>query len=390
VPHDGVPGGAFVGHPDCQPGCAPSCTGPPIDPGLPYDIPKGPNDCEPCLTWNPQMIGGGAGISQVRVLAGSLADATRVTLPAVPGTTVRGNVLSATGGGRLLIDGGTVFLRTPAGTITRIILPDATRGVYVPGGVAVVRTTVVPVERGPIKIAENESPRPMDRVFATWDYFHNVNHFNVQLHRETIGFEKTFLDGNASIGLRAPAFEMDGGGQSRGGLNDLSVVLKYAVVNDPCSGNVVSAGVMATAPTGPAFTAFDGTTVHSTLVQPFVGGVWNNGYFYVQGFSSAAVPIERRDVLVLLNDVGLGYYAYLSCEESWLEFVVPTIEAHVNTPITHRDKNAAYYGVDEIELTAGVHLGIGPHGVLTFGASRPLSSPRPYDYELIAQFNLRY
>ena len=28
--------------------------------------------------------------------------------------------------------------------------------------------------RGPFKISDNESPRPVDRVFATFNYFNNV------------------------------------------------------------------------------------------------------------------------------------------------------------------------------------------------------------------------
>ena len=56
----------------------------------------------------------------------------------------------------------------------------------------------------------------MDRFFVTYNYFNNVhapalrvqNGFLTQerigydVHRETYGFEKTFLDGIASVGLR--------------------------------------------------------------------------------------------------------------------------------------------------------------------------------------------
>ncbi len=63
-------------------------------------------------------------------------------------------------------------------------------------------------------VSENQSPRPQDRVFFTFDYFSNVNGaLNLKLgapvsdilvNRYVFGFEKTFDNGNASIGVRVP------------------------------------------------------------------------------------------------------------------------------------------------------------------------------------------
>lgn len=66
---------------------------------------------------------------------------------------------------------------------------------------------VLPIvtQYGALKIAENESPLPQDRVFLTYNYYSEV--LDSDFHRETLGFEKTFLGGEASIGLRVPAFE---------------------------------------------------------------------------------------------------------------------------------------------------------------------------------------
>jgi hypothetical protein len=65
--------------------------------------------------------------------------------------------------------------------------------------------------RGAFKIADNESPRPLDRVFITSNDFSAVNRLflaanasSASVYREMIGFEKKFLKGDASIGMRLP------------------------------------------------------------------------------------------------------------------------------------------------------------------------------------------
>jgi len=66
----------------------------------------------------------------------------------------------------------------------------------------------------PFKIAKNESPRPTNRVFLTYNYFndvtlgHPIPDLQTDLNREVIGFEKTFLNGDASVGLRLPFFQV--------------------------------------------------------------------------------------------------------------------------------------------------------------------------------------
>src|SRR5262249_44028862 len=85
-----------------------------------------------------------------------------------------------------------------------------------PGGASPVTRTaksiagVVPAIRG-LKIADNQSPRPTDRVFGSLNYYDNVNRAlnerlgapiqNMIVYREVYGFEKTFFDQWASIGI---------------------------------------------------------------------------------------------------------------------------------------------------------------------------------------------
>src|SRR5262249_14126916 len=66
------------------------------------------------------------------------------------------------------------------------------------------------VSGGAVKIADNESPRPVDRIFLTYNFYDNLNTFggrDFDVHREVFGFEKTFLGGDASFGLRVPVLQ---------------------------------------------------------------------------------------------------------------------------------------------------------------------------------------
>jgi hypothetical protein len=100
------------------------------------------------------------------------------------------------------------------------------------------------ISRGAYKIADDESPRPVDRVYLSYNYFNslrfqadtatsavNLTPASVQflrfgpgpvpfpigfadtqfsridLHRYTFGFEKTILDGSGSIGIRVPILQ---------------------------------------------------------------------------------------------------------------------------------------------------------------------------------------
>lgn len=119
---------------------------------------------------------------------------------------------------------------TPAGNPTNVTVTDF------------YRFQIPQITRGAFKICENESPRPLDRVYVNYNYFNGIqarpisstslvsfetapqrggpsrvidqvvptdtltrgtlSQFN--LHRTTFGIEKTLLNGDASIGLRVP------------------------------------------------------------------------------------------------------------------------------------------------------------------------------------------
>ena len=292
--------------------------------------------------------------------------------------------------------------------------------------VTLTRTVLVPVpSRGAFKIAENASPLPQDRVFFTYNNFNNLGFPDtglnaplatisasqmrlggqatattvttvtpgvqrVNLDREVFGFEKTFLGGYASVELRAPLLQQGSGGAGFGyhGFGDLTIIGKYALYLDRNTGNVFSTGLGITAPTGQSVPTTDGS-IRDVLLQPFVGYIWNFDRFFVQGFHSLVVPTDTRDVTMAFNDVGVNFWLYRN-PDRFLSFVVPTLEAHLTTPLNHRDLNGPIVIPDTLVVTTGIHLGLGRRSSLTFGVAAPVTGPRPYAVESFLQFNWRF
>ncbi len=278
-----------------------------------------------------------------------------------------------------------------------------------------VASSLAPSARG-FKIGENQSPLPQDRVYFTFDYFNNLNGIlnkrfeapvdNLQAYRYIFGLEKTFDQGRGSIGVQLPLDSLTAdstiqgpiakpGGTSNA-LNDLTIYSKYILKRNPETGSLISAGLAVTPATGP--NTFAGANylaaVHDTTVQPFIGYLWRRGDFYLHGFTALDVPTSVRDVTMVYNDVGIGYYAYKNPDPTgFLTALVPTFEVHVNTPLTHGDYNNQLdlTGTPNVvNLTYGLNALLGPNSVLTFGVVTPVTGPNPFNYELLVLFNFRF
>ena len=273
-------------------------------------------------------------------------------------------------------------------------------------------STLAPSVRG-FKIAENQSPRPQDRVFFSFNFFNDVNAAinkrfeapvnHLRAYRYVFGFEKTFDEGRGSFGLRLPLdtltadstisgnFAKSGGTSTS--LGDLGIFTKYVLKYNPATGSLISAGLLVTPPTGPD--TFAGAkyiqSVHSTSIQPFLGYIFRRGEFYLQGFTAVDTPSSIRDVTMIYNDVGIGYFVYHDYDpRSFLTAVAPTFEFHVNTPLTHRDVfNSRDPGAspDVVNLTYGLNFEFRKSMLLTVGVVTPVTGPRPFDYEVVALLN---
>lgn len=245
------------------------------------------------------------------------------------------------------------------------------------------------------KVTENASPRPTDRFFLSYNYFHNVQDTHANINREMPGFERAFPGGNASVGMSIPVYQVSGEteGMNTRGWGNLNIIGKYAWINDPSTGNVLSGGLQITLPTGRNISTMPNPPVaqsfNDLVFTPYVGGIYSgSGNFYVQGFSSIAVPTDNRDFVFIFNDLSAGYWLYRT-DAGRLNGVVPTLEAHVNTPLNHRGIGSSFGLQDWVVLTMGSHFLFG-RSIVTLGIATPITGPQPFDLEAIAQVNFRY
>jgi hypothetical protein len=265
------------------------------------------------------------------------------------------------------------------------------------------------------KIADNQSPMPQDRAYFTFNDFDNLNAAlnrrfdasvkDLRAYRYIVGLEKTFNEEKGSVGIQLPLDSLTAESTIRGSfarpggtsnsLDDLTVFGKYILERNPITGSLISAGLAVTPRTGPP--NFAGANylvaVNDTTVQPFLGYLWRRDRFYLHGFAAIDVPTSVRDVTMVYNDVGIGYYAYRNPDpKGWLMALVPTFEVHVNDPLTHGDFNNRLdlTGTpDIVNLTYGINALVGENSVFTFGFVTPVTGPRPFDYEIVALINIR-
>jgi hypothetical protein len=235
------------------------------------------------------------------------------------------------------------------------------------------------------KVAENESAAPMDRLFVTYNFYSRV--LGTQdIHRESLGVEKTVLQGTASIGLRLPFYQINSDfGPDSAKVDDLTLIFKYAPLR--AADGALSTGLVVTLPTGPSYqpaAAHDRTIAQ---LQPFLGYLWRPGAFYLHGFLSVDVPTDAVAPTVLFNDIGIGYRLPVG---GILRAVIPTFEVHVNTPLTHRIVGDPERRRDSVDLTLGAHLELGERTWLSFAAAAPVTSPRLFDAEILARLNWRF
>jgi hypothetical protein len=214
------------------------------------------------------------------------------------------------------------------------------------------------------------------------------------LTRQILGFEKTFLDGNASFGLRVPIFQFQGDASiSKSDVGDITVIGKYAFINNHETGSAFVGGLALTIPTGPGLvTDLNGDTIHPWLFQPYVGGLYVVDRFYIHGFSSLVVPSDFRDTTLFFNDIGVGYTVYQNtCRTALVSAIAPTFEAHFNTPFSRQGINNQPVGVpDSIVLTEGIHFLFRDRARLTIGVSNPVTGPKPYSVEGAVQLNVLF
>jgi hypothetical protein len=302
---------------------------------------------------------------------------------------------------KMLLDGRIIFV------------PVVVKGAIIPvpgtGG-----TAFLPLGLGGFKIADNNSAMPQDRVYFDFNFFNDflastnnrlgTGAQNMNIYRESFGIEKTFLGGNGSVGLilplntltlQSPVVSLNG---THTGLGDLSVFARYALYRDSANNNWITGGLAVTAPTGSTnFADFSAPSPisNTAVLQPFVSYLWNFGNLYVQGFSSVYTPTDHSSSPVLLfNDIGVGYYLYRApVANRWISAVAPTFEVHVTDPLNFRGPITAsnpFGAFDVVDLGAGVNVFLRARSRLGIGIVTPVTGPRPFTIEALAQFRVSF
>jgi hypothetical protein len=275
-------------------------------------------------------------------------------------------------------------------------------------------SVIYPTIRG-FKIAEDESPRPEDRVYFDFNYYDRVNqaalqHFStdanrVNAYRETFGIEKTFFDGAMSIGFRLPinTLEVDAKPgfaseiqSTNTAVGDLTMIFKFVGWENKKTNDLISFGMAVTADTGS--TNFGGSPIitgyNDTLLQPFIGYLFHYKNFFLLGFTELSIPTDSNDAVLIYNDVGIGYVWDLAKQDNdrILRAVVPMVEGHLNDPLTHQGlfnkPNDLAGTADVFSITTGITFVMEHNTTVAMALVTPLTGPRPFELE--AQFQLNW
>lgn len=304
---------------------------------------------------------------------------------------------------------------------------------------------------GFVKLTENMSPIPRDRVYMNYSYFRNANFWGerADVNRFMPGFEKTFYDGWTSIEVRTPfAATLDNiqditfRDNGAAGLSEyrdvqfgnMSVIFKTLLFERDTW--ALTGGVQVMLPTANNTYVFGQTAAtdesiqqvfvanESVHVMPFVGGIWapNDRFFNqilfqietdVNGnlayVNTLQDPTLRGRALTqagrayyptfMYLSFGTGYWLYKNDRARFTGFS-PIMELHVNQafedfePICFQGyqlgQNPGVVSVTNALI--GCNFEWGRRSTLTFAYVTPLGGgvDRFFDGELRALFNWRF
>ncbi|WP_020475098.1 hypothetical protein [Zavarzinella formosa] len=272
------------------------------------------------------------------------------------------------------------------------------RTVLTPGGPQSVRVPIIPQFAG-LKVTDNDGPRPMDRFYFTYNNFtgafQNQNpggYHGLDVNQETVGFEKTVFGGYGSIGMRLPFVQSGGPGLEDSAIGDLTIVSKLAWAQDAATGSLITSGVNLTLPTGHsgsvALLNNGGVAPRSLWLQPWTGFLFNQDRFYTQGVVSIAAPSQAEYPVEVFTSVGAGYWLVRSDTEG-IRGLIPTVELHVNTPLTNRGAGRLVNTQDEANLTTGLNVLL-PKMTLGGAIGVPVLGQSSYRLEALATLNFRF
>ena len=197
---------------------------------------------------------------------------------------------------------------------------------------------------------------------------------------------ETVINDEFGFGLRLPFLQLSGSSDiDAREIGDLTAILKYAIVNDPCNGNVCTIGANVTLPTGGrgnvAGDPLDSDPLpRAVFIQPWIGAVWNSGDLFAQATSSLLLPMNPSYPATFFNSIGTGYWVYRDASTAVVRGIAPVVELHLSNPLSIRGEGNPIVFNDQVNLTTGLFFRFTR---LQIGAAVtiPLAGPRPYEAE---------
>lgn len=284
---------------------------------------------------------------------------------------------------------------------------------------------------------KNEHSRalPTDRVFGTYHHFENAleatslttgsRSTSENVDRFTVGFEKTFADGNGSIELRLPlsvpvSFSNPDAMYRTDSVGDLVVTLKALLYAD--ESQAFALGLAVNTPTGEDLdvtlpnsgVAGNSFTLSNDAVHliPFLAyqaaptdDFFFNGFLQldtptndnsVQIRSVAPATIDNRkltDQTLLYVDLSAGYWLFRDPDADFLTGLAGLLELHYTTALNRADvvtdvNQVITFGadtgrLDAINLTVALHTEIARSTIVRAGYVTPLrdGNHRFFDHE---------
>lgn len=314
--------------------------------------------------------------------------------------------------------------------------PAAPLSVVVNDGL--IATADVPLGGGArrMKVAANNRALPQDRFILEYQnfadaYTADASQFivgpasrTIDLHQYTIGFEKTFADGLASIDIRLPftsqlELATPNFGVEGGRLGNINAKLKIDIMSDDYF--CFSVGTGLDAPTGSSV-VFQGNGFYyevaneAVFLQPFLAYEERVDDWYFHAFTSIDVGLNGNSLrpdfiagplLGRINDqtlgtlsIGGGRWIFYDPSERLIDGFAVSTELHYTTTLQDSDsvshilffqsstvENLSNRN-DHLNLAIGGHLSMGASS-LRLGFVQPLrdGDDRVFDQEISVQFN---
>jgi len=277
-----------------------------------------------------------------------------------------------------------------------------------------------------VKIGENNSSIPRDRLIFNYSFFNDVNDGIGDVNRYTVGFEHTLFSENNSIEVRFPmastldVVQIAGGTPARDtAFGDLTLIYKQVLLERDQF--LVSAGLGLTLPTGEDARVFNtiGQEIidldhASTHLLPFVGMLhtYDSGWYWqafvqldvdlngnpisadVNGINRIPVGVLQDQTLMFV-DLGVGYWlrepgestlaVALTAELHWSGTLqnADTVTA-VNLNITNANNR-----YDVLNVTVGASVLVNERFTVRPAMVIPLASGdgEQFDFEAMVQMN---